>query len=151
MPIVELEGIDITYTVKRHPRRRYIRLEVWPGHVIVRVPQRFANRQIPGIIGRQAGWIHRQLAELDKVRAETSRKYVSGERFPYLGKAYKLNVDYSEDTTNSSVKMTEGHLSVVTTRPYLDGVDEEGRSDVRDLILSWYRGRAKEYLPARLD
>ena len=151
MPTIGLGGADIPYMVIRHPRRRHVYVEVRPGQVVVRVPLRFANRQIPAIFSQHSEWIRKQLAAFEVVQAQTSRKYVTGELFPYLGKTYVLNVDYGEDASKSSVKLTGGHLCIVITRPNPDGVEEEGPSDARDLILQWYRERAKEYLPARLD
>jgi hypothetical protein len=148
MPIIELESVNINYAVIRHPRRRHVYLEVRPGYVILRVPQRFASRRVPDILCGQAGWIKQQLALLEEVVAPTRRQYVTGERFPYLGKTHALKVVYSKDATKPFVKLRGGFLWVSTAMPACDG---GGQSAVRDAILGWYRSRANEYLPERVE
>ncbi|MFC1935941.1 M48 family metallopeptidase [Chloroflexota bacterium] len=148
MPSIELEGINIYYTVIRHPRRRHVHLQVRPGLAILRIPQRFASRHVPEILRQRAGWIRQRLALLEEAVAATRRQYVTGERFPYLGKTYALKVIYGEDTTNPFVKLRRGVFWAVTASPTADG---GGQCTVRDAILRWYHGRAKEYLPERVE
>ena len=71
MPELLLEAKSVSYIVKRNPRRRSVSLEVHPGGIILRVPQRFANRHIPHILRQHAAWLLHRLAELEGARMQT--------------------------------------------------------------------------------
>ena len=147
MPSIELEGTNPEYTVIRHPRRRHVQIQILPGLVIVRVPNRFADRRVPDILRQRAPWIRLKLALLEGAAAATRRQYVTGERFPYLGKTYALKVICGDSTANSSVELNGGVIRVVTALPT---VDDGSRSKVGRAILSWYRDRAEKYLSDRV-
>lgn len=148
MPSIELEGINTEYTVIRHPRRRHVQIQVLPGRVTARVPQRFADRRVPDILRRRAAWIRLNLALLEGAAAATRRQYVTSERFPYLGKTYVLKVIYDDAMTDPSVELSRGLIQVLTAMPT---GNNECSSTVRSAILRWYRLRAMEYLPERVE
>ena len=148
MPELLLEAKSVSYAVKRNPRRRSISLEVLPGEIILRVPQRFARRHISGILYRHAAWLLHQLAALERVRMQTRREYVTGERFPYLGKTYLLNVVYRRGIQEPSVALKGGRLWVQTDINADTGAPS---LSVGYALLRWYRARASAYLARRTE
>ena len=146
MPELLLEAKSVSYIVKRNPRRRSVSLEVHPGEIILRVPQRFASRHIPHILRQHAAWLLHRLAALEGARMQTRREYVTGERFPYLGKSYSLNVVHSNGTRKPYVGLKGGRLWVRTDTSADTGTPS---LSVRRALLCWYRARASVYLVRR--
>ena len=70
-----------------------------------------------------------------------ARRYVSGESHLYLGRQYRLKVTRGE---HSNVRMLRGKLLVESEQP--------GNADItRELISAWYRSKALEKFPERLE
>ena len=146
MPELLLEAKNVSYVVKRNPRRRSVSVEVHPGEIILRVPQRFARRHIPHILRQHAAWLLHRLAALEGVKMQTRREYVTGERFPYLGKTYSLNVVHSRGTREPYVALKGGRLWVRTDTNADMGAPS---LSVGQALLCWYRARASVYLVRR--
>lgn len=143
-----LETKTVSYVVKRNPRRRKVSLEVLPGEVVLRVPQRMGNHQVPAILRQHSAWLLHWLAALEEVRIQTRRKYITGERFPYLGKTYSLNVIHRMGMREPYVALKRGRIWVQTNANADDGALSHAISQA---LLCWYRARALVYLMRRTE
>lgn len=88
-------------------------------------------------------WIYEQLRDFRKQQEHVSSPaYVSGESHYYLGRQYLLKV-LVDRAADPGVKLFRGRLEVT--------IKERDPERVRLLLAEWYRGRAKEIFPARLE
>ena len=79
-------------------------------------------------------WVRRKLAEFAAVGSPPEpREMVAGERFPYLGREYRLAL---ADAPAEPVTLGEGTIEVDRA---LDG-------EARVAVLAWYQARATEYV-----
>lgn len=144
MPKLSLEGAEIEYMVRRSFRRRSVSLEVLPSCLLVRAPVQFSDRYIRKILSRHDSWIIRQNAVLNALRIRTKRDYVTGEKFPYLGSQYTLDVIPNKNTIKSSVELIDRNIHIyVPEKP-------EATFSLQDTLLNWYRTEALTYLSGRI-
>ena len=113
--------------------------------VRVAVPSTASNDDVRAFVRRRAAWILEQVA-VSSARAARDR-LVGGETLPYLGRDIRLVVEPGA-AHYSTAGLDDGRL-VVTVPDHLSG--EERSGPIRDAVLSWYRGRAEELLPAKVD
>ena len=67
MPLASSPARTLPYTVRSSRRTRRVSLRVEPGlGLVVSVPNRFARRDIPGVVERHRAWAESALAELER-------------------------------------------------------------------------------------
>jgi len=133
----------IRYEVRFLASRQTLAIEVHPdSRVLVRAPLGCPGALIAERVQKRAGWISRQLAELERYRPRTpARQYINGESHLYLGRQYRLKLISGEA---ASVKLTRGQLLVT-----LPGDPEPER--VKALLRRWYLDRARAVFTEVLD
>jgi hypothetical protein len=133
-----MPGMNIPYQIRRTGRRsRSISVRVhFDGTVRVGAPNWVGMAEIREVVNEHAAWITERLA---KVRAALPR-YHTGAPHPYLGRAYPLRV-----VTKSKPDVSFGRGGFVV------GVRERADEHVRAELSKWYRARAGELLPRRLE
>jgi len=126
-------------------QRKTMALTISPtGQVRVAAPTRISNREIIDWVSSKANWIANKLEEIDKLRAaQTSREYMPGELFPYLGLDYPLHIETHNQRTRPTADLCCGRLIVATP--------DNDADIIRGAIEAWYRGRAGEHIQARID
>lgn len=150
---VQFGRTTIHYVIERTSRRKTIAITVAPdASVRVMAPAGTRRTRIAQAVQPKAEWILRQQERFWQMAASRPRQFVSGETFLYLGRQYRLKVvrdregDGRRRGTELRVRLSAGALevssgSMVTANPV----------DVRTALASWYRYRAREYLPALAD
>ena len=136
---------ELSYTILRSARRKKtVAVTVDPaGSILVVAPERVATDRLDTIVTRKAEWLVRRIR-----RAESHgplllpREFVSGESVRYLGRHYRLKVNAG---TTGSAKLRGGWLHV----PAPGG--SQDAAHVRAALVSWFRRRAAERLPERVE
>jgi predicted metal-dependent hydrolase len=108
------------------------------GSLVVRAPKRTTNAQIRRLVQDKSDWIRKkqEQARIQYLELQPKR-YVEGEKFLFLGKAYPLTI----------MEGSEKHL-VLNNRFYLScTAQENGESE----FTHWYKKRARELLFARVE
>lgn len=130
--------------VRRSKQRikQSIAIHVEPdGRVVVDAPFQAADTDIRMAVTRRLSWVHRRMIEVeDRQKLITPREYVSGETVLYLGCRYRLKVVSSQGA--GQVRLWGGYLEVA--------VSDRSSESVRRELESWFKSRAKEFLPRRL-
>lgn len=119
-------------------------IKVYPDcRIVVSAPEDASNEAVLCAVKKRGRWIYQQLREFrQQLEHITPRRFVSGETHYYLGKQYLLKVLETPKQVQG-VKLLRGKLEVsVRTRE---------ADNVRDLLTSWYKARAKENFARRLD
>jgi predicted metal-dependent hydrolase len=114
--------------------------------VSVRAPEGTPVGRIDEIVHRKARWIlDRRRRHDDLPPRPTPREFVSGETFLYLGRQYRLKLNRTTTDPGTGVKLIGGHLHVPKSR---SGIVP---SEVRNRLAGWYRARAEDRIPERVD
>ena len=131
------------YELRRSPRRRLLSIEVHPDlRVIVRAPQRCAEREVAGFLAERARWIEAQLAYFRRQpRLPPGPGYADGEMHRYLGQMLRLDLR-AEDPPG--VRIAGEQLQIC-------GEAARSRDAIALALTAWYRERATLEFAAILD
>ncbi|WP_447885486.1 M48 family metallopeptidase [Serratia fonticola] len=111
--------------------------------VVVCAPEEADDQAVLTAVKKRGRWIYRQLRDFRKqLEYITPRKYISGESHYYLGKQYLLKV-IEEPAGLQRVKMLRGKLEVT--------LRHKSPEKVRQLLIDWYKTRAKDVFAKRLE
>lgn len=123
--------------------RRSVAIHVEPdGRVLVDAPTDAASAAIRLAVSKRLAWIHRRIVAAEARRKFSApREYVSGETVLYRGRRYQLKVVNAAD--GNSVRLRGRYLEVRTR--------DRSPDAVRALQDHWFRERARDLLPQRLE
>ncbi len=139
---------DIAFAVERSGRRRTLSIVVERAGVVVKAPTSVDGAAIDAAVRARAPWIVGKLSGFDALAPEPPpRRYVSGESYSFLGRGLRLRVAVG-DGARARVHIAGGWLWV-TLPADLDGAARAPA--VRAALVGWYRARAAEALPPRVD
>ncbi len=143
---VRVGDATIEYDVRRSARRRKtVQISVDRDGVRVAAPAGIADRELRDIVVKRAPWIL-QHANAQPATAEPTR-FVSGETLPYLGRDVRI-VAAPAGRPSAAVTFDCGGLRIAVPA-HLPEV--ERRETARGAVVEWYRLRAAEDIPARVD
>lgn len=125
---------EIPYTII-YTCRRSLAIHIRPdAAVVVRAPMKTSKNAIDRFIRQKLGWIEKSVMRMSERRAE-ARRFIGGEGFLYLGKAYPLVLT---DDAIPAIRFSEGFA---LSRLY--------RNFARQKFILWYRRQARLVLAAR--
>lgn len=130
--------------LERDGQTRRVLIKVSPDcRVEVMAPVVATEEQVLSALRKRQRWIYEQLRDFRQQQEHVlSPAFVSGESHFYLGRRYMLKV-LVDAAAESGVRLFRGKLEVT--------VKEKDAAKVRSLLSDWYRGKAKEIFPARLE
>jgi predicted metal-dependent hydrolase len=119
-------------------KRKTIALVVQPdGELLVRAPQRATRAQIDAMLNKHADWIVKKQAEVcARPVPKMAHKFVSGERFFFLGEEYPLDV----------VDVQRPKLSLQAKFQLARVAQDEAKS----LFEIWYKKEARKLFNERI-
>lgn len=138
---VQVDGRLLAYTITRSARRRKtLTITLEPGaRVRVAAPRAVSVAEIDALVLRRAGWIMRHLSQAE-ARATGTRRFVDGERLPFLGRELALTVGAWARRT---VQIEQcGDKLCVRVPAHL--AEEQRRLAVARALERWHRARAAE-------
>jgi hypothetical protein len=132
------------YTIRRSDRARRLRIVVAPTGVEVVLPRRMALRHAEEFVAEKRPWIERTLRDYRQAEAALPpvRLEDHGE-VPYLGMRLPIRVNVEPWRTRPGVSRRGGTLHI--------GVMESGEDAIRDVLIRWYKRRARIEIAERLD
>jgi predicted metal-dependent hydrolase len=144
MPSFQFGQTTIDYTLKCKPDIKDISIAVeWLEGVTVTSPENMDEKQLVKVLYKKAPWILNKWYELNEI-ADTPqpKEFVSGEKFLYLGKGYRLKVNKSDSIHKITLAFYQGrfHANVPSNIP-----DGDRRKQFSSLFKEWYilHGQAK--------
>jgi len=131
--------IDFDYQIIKRPRRKTASISVKPDcSVQVLVPSTLPEQRIKELVQRKSKWIQGKLAHFREIkRNHKPKEYVSGESFTYLGRNYRLKVDFNN--VNVPVKLVNGRF-YVNVPPELP--QREKDQAIKEQLIKWYMKHA---------
>jgi len=145
---IEFGTSQIDYEVKYSSRRKNMSIAVHPNKKVeVLAPADLSQEEIQGALKRKAGWVKERLDWFEQMnQLAVNREYVSGETFLYLGRQYRLKIQYG--TKRIPVKL-RGKFFEVTLLHSVPVQDR--RETVRRTMWRWYRAHAQEKIGVIID
>ncbi len=146
--VVKYGKTEIPYRIRRSHRRSTVAVTVAPGEgVVLMAPTCATIRRLDRVVHQKARWIVDRLRHVAEVEAGTSTKeFVSGETFMYLGRSYRLKVE--PRVAPKPAKLDRGWLRVQVAR---DVSVAERAPLVRVALEAWYTKQAQTRIPERVD
>ncbi len=134
-------GRRIPYSIRRHGKCIYTHVGVLAGgRVEVLGPPNISRETADAAVAEEAPWIVQRLEGVVGWYAAAPYAFVSGESIGYLGRSYRLKVLPGE---TGRMKIKHRCLEVP--------VQTETRQAVRAALVSWFRGKAGERFPERVE
>ena len=146
LPSITIGDTVINYEIIRS-NRKTMGIIVDPDEgVIVRSPQNVSEDKIKEVVKKKSSWLLQKLDKVDEIKpAPTPLEFMSGEKLPYLGRRYRLQVE-EYDKKKVEVKFYQGKFIVKEPADM-----EDRREAIRDKVIGWYRERANEKIKERVD
>jgi len=136
MPTFTYGTTSIEYTIRHQPSKRDCTIAIdWKNGVSVVAPNEIDQERIDAVLKRKAPWILRKLAQFREIKQlSTHHEFISGEKFPYLGRQYRLKV-IAGDVSDLSLTYQNGRfVAVVPTSSSPTWRQER----LREAFLQWY-------------
>jgi len=140
----------IEFTIVRSSRRKTVGIYIGlNGDVVVRSPRSLEADRIKELIRKRARWIIEK-QEFIKTHSQlgSEKEFVSGEFFFYLGRQYRLKVITPASKAAEGCKLIQGRFFIGING---DLSRAETRGAVKEALIDWYIGRAKEKISERLE
>ncbi len=131
----------IEYNIRRSSRRKKtVQITVDGGGVQVVAPSTAEDSELREIVRKRAPWILDHSTEY--LLAIPSKRFVSGETLPYLGRNVRMVIK-TEDRRTAEVRFDHWRFRVTVPQGL---VDEIRRDRIRRAFVNWYRRRASSRL-----
>lgn len=149
MPSIILGNTSIEYEVTRSDRRKTISLIVDPSEgVVVIAPENLKSDTLHEVVRNKVSWILEKQALMNEIEAPPKEKeYLSGEKFPYIGRYYRLKVIRGDDVEEPHVVLWRGKFLVAISE-----IDYTLRREevVRSALKNWFVSHARKRIPERV-
>lgn len=136
------DGNGFIAEVIRTNRKKSADIRVEEGAVSIIVPASTPNDKIDQLLAAKRTWIREKIALHQDALPVTSRRFLSGEAFSYLGRNYRLKV---ERGNFAPVKLVQGRLVVALP----DAVPKPHM--VRNALVRWYKKQAEHKLFSKVE
>ncbi|MEX1112762.1 MAG: SprT family zinc-dependent metalloprotease [Candidatus Andersenbacteria bacterium] len=132
---IVIEGSPHIYTLRKSKRARSLLLHVdTRGEIEAVLPWYVSYGEAEAFVRERSSWLAQMLKKYRALQIP-QRLWQSGDKLPYFGASYMLDIDISPGRRRESVRESEG---VVTVR-----AREDARVPV--LLMKWYRQQSREY------
>jgi predicted metal-dependent hydrolase len=114
--------------------RKTISLNVYPNFkIVLKCPNNYTSEKIEKFLKKKWSWLEKQIKYFKKYQKISSTKeYVSGESFLYLGRQYKLLVKRGK---KDKLSLIHGRLLLSTTE------NASNKKHNRKILKNWYAER----------
>lgn len=150
MPTFQYGTTTIEYDIEYADDKKDVSIIVeWMEDIRLIVPTGIKNEQIEEVIRKKAPTIFQKMKEVNEIiDPPLPKEFVSGEKFSYLGRNYRLKVYRKEDLKKSQLNFVRGKF--IASVP--DGIDEtEKRRQLLGLFKTWYLEHGIAKVKSRLQ
>jgi predicted metal-dependent hydrolase len=137
-----LESNGFIAEVIRTQRIKSADIRVEDGAVSIVVPNALDTKRIDKLLSDKKIWIKSKLKLHKEAQSTNSKKFISGEAFPYLGRNYRLKV-YSG--AFDPIKLVQGQLTVTVPG------GKKNTDAIRNALIHWYKEKAERKLNEKVD
>lgn len=148
MPEIKLGHRIVPYSIRESKRARYVnfRIDAENGLQVI-LPAGARVHNLEDLLRQRQSWILRHLRRAEKAQEQKgSRQFVSGEKLPFLGEDYELDIILTARAKQTSVARQAKFIRVRLR----SGLSPDAQAkEVRRALEGWYRQQAQEYIPRR--
>jgi len=136
--------MNLEYKITRRARRRTLSIVISrDNRIVVRANQSLPEKEIAKFIESKRSWISKTLKINDAYRRlYTPKKFISGEKFLYLGKEFSLRIERGK---NKKTEFNNGTVWVV-----LPDFIKNPSDYIQGKLVQWYRSQSKKILNERV-
>ncbi|OMD62995.1 zinc metalloprotease [Paenibacillus odorifer] len=141
---------NITYNLHHKAYKTDITVTVdWTNGVNVVVPEHITQEELEKVLHKKAPWILKKMYEFNEIKMFTPEKeFLSGEKFPYLGRHYRLKVTAHEKKSDVSLMFKKGCFLATIPK---DWNDRQRQKELKELLQQWYFLHGEIKLRERLN
>jgi predicted metal-dependent hydrolase len=149
MPSFQYGNTIIDYTLEYQENKKDITISVeWMEGVTVIAPPDISDEDLEGVLYKKAPWILEKWYRFEEISQTPSPKeFVSGEKFSYLGRHYRLKVNKSADTQTPSLSFQHGRFIADIPSGF---TDTERREHLYKLFKHWYIRNGQSRIKERI-
>ncbi|MEE6452545.1 SprT family zinc-dependent metalloprotease [Gottfriedia acidiceleris] len=150
MPTFQYGTTAIEYDLEYSENKKDVSIIVeWMEGIRIIVPKNITEKQVMDIMQKKASIILRKLKEVNQItEPPLPKEFVSGEKFTYLGRNYRLKVHKEAGLNKVKLDFLRGKF--IATVP--DRIDEdEKRQQLIDLFKTWYLEHGNVKIQSRLN
>lgn len=138
MSVLRVE--DLAFQVRRSGRRRTLEITVErDGSLLLSAPEGCEEARLERFVRAKRRWVYEKLAAKEALKpALPTRRFVSGEGLPYLGRTYRLLLVAEQEV---AVKLSGGRFRLRRTEAAAG----------REHLVRWYTEHAQPWLKARVE
>lgn len=141
MKNIKIEDIDIQ-VIKKGIKNMYISVHRPDGWVRITAPKKMKDEDIWKFAVSKLGWIKKQRAKYQNLEIQPQKEYVAGERHYFQGRAYLLNVIYTNKKQKVEIHNNQMDLYIR---------EDSTREQREKVMIEWYRSQLKEEIPKFID
>ncbi|HFK1767249.1 hypothetical protein AT258_24635 [Bacillus wiedmannii] len=148
MHYIKFGSQTIEYKLSRSNRRKSVSISVDQHGVKVVAPTAAEHNIIENILHQKGAWIRNQLTSYEEMNQNSlKRKFVSGEKFPYLGRHYRLKVIKISDSLETSFRFHKGQF---VAEIHEDVIEDQHRDLLLPLYTEWIMERGNQFSKERM-
>ncbi|MED1602414.1 SprT family zinc-dependent metalloprotease [Alkalihalophilus marmarensis] len=137
MPYFDYGNTTIEYELLHNSDKKDISIAIdWVNGVTITTPPDISNQQLQKILHKKAPWILNKWKAFNEITDKPSPKeFISGEKFPYLGRHYRLKVIRTEESAESGLSFNRGRFIAVAPKHCKE---EERKEELFQAFKQWY-------------
>jgi len=148
MYYIQFGSQTIQYQLNRSSRRKSVSISVDQHGVKVVAPTSAEHDIIENILHKKGAWIRNQLISYEEMEQKIlKRKYVSGEKLPYLGRQYLLKVIKTNESLASSFRFHKGQF---VAELHKDVSESQYRDMLHPLYIEWVTQKGNQFIKERM-
>ncbi|MFS0558214.1 M48 family metallopeptidase [Brevibacillus sp. 179-C9.3 HS] len=149
MPSFQFGSKTIHYEITRSDRRKTVSISVNQHGVEVIAPSHAEEQAIQQLLHRKGVWIRTQLLHFEEMQHHSlQRKFVSGEKLPYLGRQYRLKVEKTTDIQEPKLSFYHGQFRVQLPH---DICEYQHRDVIMPVYIDWVKHRGCVFAKDRIN
>lgn len=149
MSSIQIGNTTVEYDLIFSNRKKTIGLTIDHNKKLtVRAPKNLSENDVKIKLFRKAKWIITHLERMEEIQEEeTTKEFVSGEKFLLRGRRYRLKVVKSENKVKASLILKNGKFiaSVPQNLP-----EPAYREHLRPLLMDYYQQKAEQVINERI-
>ncbi|MGG0591517.1 SprT family zinc-dependent metalloprotease [Priestia megaterium] len=149
MPTFQYGTTAIEYDIEYVDDKKDVSIIVeWMEGIRLIAPKSINDKQIEEIIQKKAPAILQKLQDVNKItESPLPKEFISGEKFTYLGRNYRLKVYKEEGLQKVKLTFARGRFIAIVPDK-LD--DDKKRLQLIELLKAWYLEHGKVKIQSRL-
>jgi predicted metal-dependent hydrolase len=149
MPVIELKGRMIPYTIARSRRRSLAATVTADGALAIKAPYLLPDFLVRRFLHSRADWIINKVEERQRIQQTSeSVRYDNGELLHFFDKMVLIMVTESEQTKRTRLYYLDNTFQIIV-KPGL--APSKRQKEIKQAIHNWYRNNVKEELTRRVN